>query len=59
MEMMQMRLCINRCIVLAVTFLVLMNFYLAPKSVVAYNTKNLTTMNIMAKQDITKSVSKN
>ncbi len=56
---MPMRLCLSRCIVLAITFLVLMNFYLAPKSVVAYNTKNLTTMNIMARQDITKSINTN
>ncbi len=54
-----MQLCLSRCIVLAITFLVLMNFYLAPKSVVAYNTKNLTTMNIMARQDITKNINTN
>lgn len=54
-----MRFNLNRYIVLVIAFLILMNFYLAPKSTIAYNTKNLTTMNVMAKNDMTKDVNTN
>lgn len=54
-----MRSYLNRYIVLAITFLILVNFYLTPKSIVAYNTKNLTTINVMAKNDIIKNINTN
>jgi hypothetical protein len=49
-----MRNFLNRFMVITIVFLTLINFYLAPKSTVAYNTKNLTTMNIMAKNNMKK-----
>ena len=32
---------LNRYLILIITLLILLNFYLAPKSTVAYNTSNL------------------
>lgn len=36
-----------------------MNFYITPKSMVAYNTKNLTSKNVIAQNNIVKSVNAN
>lgn len=43
-----MRYLLNRYITLVIVFIVLINFYLAPKSIVAYNTKNLAFLSILA-----------
>jgi hypothetical protein len=47
---------LNRYIVLIIVLLVLINFFVVPKSTVAYNTKNLTTMNVMAKNNVAKDI---
>ncbi len=54
-----MKLFLNRFAVFVLALLLFMNFYIAPKSIVAYNTKNLTSMNVVAKNYIVKSVSGN
>lgn len=54
-----MRIYLNRCIIFLLALLMLMNFYIIPKSTVAYNTNNLTTLDIMAKNDLVKSINKN
>jgi hypothetical protein len=45
-----MRIYLNRFLIFALTLLSLMNFFLTPNSTVAYNTKNLTQMNTVAKK---------
>ena len=41
---------LNRFVMLLLSVLVLMNFYVVPRSTIAYNTKNLSQMNIVAKK---------
>lgn len=54
-----MKTYLNICVIFILALLMLMNFYMTPKSTVAYNTKNLTTINIIAKNDTIKSVNTN
>lgn len=41
---------LNRFVILLLSVLVLMNFYVVPRGTIAYNTKNLVQMNIVAKK---------
>lgn len=59
MKMIKKKFNLNKYIVLVLAFIILINFYLAPKSIVAYNTKNLTATNVIAKNDTVKSVNTN
>jgi len=45
-----MRIFLNRLAILLLTLLIMIGFYRVPKSTVAYNTKNLTQISIVAKK---------